>query len=137
VSRIEAAEWHHRALVASMLVELSDAPRRGRELLMAVVGRFFGALCFIGGWFGPMYAAGRLEGANVAQYLDARAAADRLGLDAFVSCLDDMVEEERRHERWFGDRCRGHWLLPIASRVLGWRPPGENRPAEPDQLSSR
>jgi demethoxyubiquinone hydroxylase (CLK1/Coq7/Cat5 family) len=115
ILRIEASEWHHRALVA--------APRRPRELLMASVGRFFGALCFVGGWFGPMYAAGRLEGMNVGQYADARTLAVSLGLHDYVRDLDAMVREEERHELWFGDRVRGHRLLRPAVALFRWRPP--------------
>ena len=123
VRRIEEAEWHHRAVVAAMLAELGGRPRRSRELLMAAIGRFFGALCFVGGFFGPMYAAGRLEGMNVSQYETAREQAAALGLTAFVPQLEAMRVEEDRHERFFGDQVRGHWLLPVTSAVLGWSPP--------------
>lgn len=123
IRRIEDAEWVHRAHVAAMLVELSAGPRRKRELLMGSVGRFFGTLCFVGGYFGPMYAAGRLEAMNVGEYLRARDAAEQLGLSHFVKLLEEMRVEEDRHERWFGDRCRGHWLLPPAQRLFGWAPP--------------
>jgi demethoxyubiquinone hydroxylase (CLK1/Coq7/Cat5 family) len=123
VRRIEAAEWHHRRLVAVMLDELGTGPRRRRELLMATIGRFFGSLCFVTGWFGPMYAAGRLEAMNVGQYETARNLAVALGHPAYARQLQDMVIEEVRHERWFGDRVRGHWLLPIARLFLGWTPP--------------
>ncbi|HVF20777.1 MAG TPA: demethoxyubiquinone hydroxylase family protein [Mycobacteriales bacterium] len=121
--RIEDAEWHHRALVGAMLAELGSGPRRRREQLMHVIGRFSGALCFVGGWFGPMYAAGRLEASNVGQYDVARSAVLSLGLTSYAEQLAEMTAEERRHEEWFGDRVRGHWLLPLASRVGGWRPP--------------
>jgi len=123
VRRIEDAEWHHRNLVAVMLRELGSGPRRRRELLMACIGRFFGGLCFVGGYFGPMYAAGRLEGMNVGQYDDGRAMARELGLHAYVPQLDAMVAEEDRHQRWFGDRCRGHWLLRPTRALLKWSPP--------------
>lgn len=123
VRRIEAAEWHHRALVGSMLGDLGAAPRRGREVLMGATGRFFGTLCFVTGWFGPMYAAGRLEAMNVDQYRLARDTAEALGLGGEAEQLELMRVEEVRHERWFGDRCRGHPLLPIARRLLGWSPP--------------
>ncbi len=90
---------------------------------MWTIGRFFGALCFVSFRFGPMYAAGRLEAMNVGQYDDARRYAERLGLAHFVPSLLEMREEETRHEVFFGDQCRGHFLLPIASRLLGWSPP--------------
>jgi demethoxyubiquinone hydroxylase (CLK1/Coq7/Cat5 family) len=131
VRRIEDAEWHHRAQVAAMLADLGSGPRPRRELLMGVVGRFFGALCFVAGWFGPMYAAGRLEAMNVGQYRLARDYAARLGLTGAADRLEVMRVEEDRHERWFGDRVRGHWLLPPTRRLLGWDPPAPHRAEEP------
>jgi demethoxyubiquinone hydroxylase (CLK1/Coq7/Cat5 family) len=122
VKRIEGTEWHHRTLVAEMLSALDARPRRTRELSMWVIGRFFGSLCFVSGFFGPMYAAGRLEAMNVHQYRTARDNAALLGLDDFGSCLEEMRAEEDRHERFFGDQVRGHFLLPIARRVMGWSP---------------
>ena len=95
---------------------------------MGTIGGFFGFLCLVGGWFAPMYAAGRLEAINTVEYETARDAARALGLDDLVAALDDMIVEEVRHEVWFGDRCRGHWLLPVASALFTWRPP---EPAEP------
>src|SRR5437868_9175745 len=84
VRRIEGTEWHHRRLVADMLVALEARPRRPREIAMASTGRFFGLLCYVSGFFGPMYAAGRLEAMNVSQYDTARANATLLGLDEFA-----------------------------------------------------
>jgi demethoxyubiquinone hydroxylase (CLK1/Coq7/Cat5 family) len=123
VRRIEAAEWHHRAEVLDMLGHLGARPRPGRERVMRFVGRFFGSLCFLTGWFWPMYAAGRLEAQNVGQYVAAREAATTLGRHDCIDRLQAMTLEEDRHEQWFGDRVRGHWLLPIAQRLLGWTPP--------------
>ena len=123
VRRIEAAEWHHRALVAAMLAELGGRPRARRELLMGAIGRFFGALCFVGGFFGPMYAAGRLEAMNVDQYDVARDQAAALGLHGFAEQLEAMRVEEDRHERVFGDQVRGHWLLRPTQAQLRWTPP--------------
>jgi hypothetical protein len=90
---------------------------------MAATGRFFGLLCFVTGWFGPMYAAGRLEAMNVDQYRQARDLAAGLGLGGPAGELEAMRVEEVRHEEWFGDRVRDHRLLPIARFFLGWSPP--------------
>ena len=90
---------------------------------MGCVGRFFGELCFLPGFFGPMYAAGRLEAMNVGQYEAAREMARALGLEDFAERLEVMRVEEDRHERFFGDEVRGHRLLPLAGALLGWRPP--------------
>ena len=92
---------------------------------MAAVGRFFGLLCFVSGFFAPMYVAGRLEAMNVNQYGTARDNAALLGLDQFMSDLEAMRAEEDRHERFFGNQVRGHFLLPVARFFLGWTPPDE------------
>lgn len=123
IRRIEGTEWHHRDLVAQMLIALQSRPRRRREVLMLAVGRFFGFLCFVSGYFWPMYMAGRLEAMNVGQYLTARSAAEELGRNDDVDSLEAMRAEEDRHERFFGDCVRGHWLLPVARAILGWAPP--------------
>jgi len=120
---IESEEWHHRRLVGEMLAELGAGPQRWREAVMWSIGRFFGSLCFVGGWFGPVYAAGRLEAANVTQYEQAAVHADRAGLDVYLPQLAEMVETEDRHERYFGALIADHPLLPMAARLLGWRPP--------------
>jgi hypothetical protein len=123
LERIEAAEWHHRALVGALLVELGANPRRPRELLMGAIGRFFGSLCFVGGRFAPMYAAGRLEAMNVGEYRSAFDAATALGLEHAAVQLNEMMAEEHRHEVFFADQVRGHWLLPFARMVGRWSPP--------------
>jgi demethoxyubiquinone hydroxylase (CLK1/Coq7/Cat5 family) len=135
VRRIEGTEWHHRRLVRLMLDELEERPRFARELLMGFTGRFFGLLCYVTGWFGPMYAAGRLEAMNVDQYAAARDAAEEIGLPNFAIHLEAMRVEEVRHEQWFGDQCRPHWLLPVARFVMGWDPPAAN-PGPPSELDA-
>ncbi len=122
IRRIEIEEWHHRHMVGEILTELGSGPQRWREALMWSIGRFFGALCFVGGWFGPLYATGRLEAANVDQYEQAAVHASRAGLDGYLPRLAEMAGTEDRHERYFGGLIVDHRLLPLASRVLGWRP---------------
>ena len=121
--RIEEAEWLHRAHVAVMLARLRAHPRWRREVLMGTIGRVFGWLCFVSGWFMPMYMAGRLEAMNVGEYEAARIAADQLGLTDFAASLEEMRVEEDRHERWFGDQIRSHWMLRPVRLVFGWTPP--------------
>lgn len=123
VKRIEGTEWDHRGHVLTMLQFLHERPRRLREFAMWSIGRCFGALCFVGGWFAPMYAAGRLEAMNVGQYLTARELADELGFAQWVPALESMRVEEARHEQWFGDRVRDHWLLRPTQFFLKWTPP--------------
>jgi demethoxyubiquinone hydroxylase (CLK1/Coq7/Cat5 family) len=122
LQRIEAAEWHHRKLVGNILGEAGAGPRVWRERAMGAVGRFFGLLCFVPFWFGPMYAAGRLEAMNVGQYARARDLARSIGEEQWAVALEDMRVEEARHENWFGDQVRGHRLLGPARFLFGWSP---------------
>lgn len=122
IERIESAEWHHRRLVGDMLRAHGARPRRRREFLMACIGRFFGSLCFIPPRFGPMYAAGRLEASNVAQYVQAKAWALDLGYVDYETCFDEMIAEEARHELFFAEQSARSRLVPLARRLLGWDP---------------
>jgi demethoxyubiquinone hydroxylase (CLK1/Coq7/Cat5 family) len=122
VQRIELAELHHRQIVAGLLAELGARPQAWREIAMGAIGRIFGFLCRFSGWFFPMYMAGRLEAMNVRQYVSAAEYTAAAGLVAAVPQVEEMVREEERHEQWFSDRVRGHWLLPIAAAVFRWRP---------------
>lgn len=136
IRRIEAEEWHHRHLVGELLHELGSRPQRWREVLMWSIGRFFGALCHVGGWFGPLYAAGRLEADNVGQYEQAAIHARRAGFDHLLPLLAEMVATEDRHERYFGSLIVEHPLLAVTARLLGWRPaPGTER-SEPSAVDA-
>ena len=122
VQRIEAAELLHRRGLAVLLASLGSGPVWWREAVMGRIGRLFGFLCRFSGWFFPMYMAGRLEAMNVGQYTAAAALASELGLDRAAEVLQEMVEEEERHEAWFSARVLGHRLLPATAAVFGWRP---------------
>jgi demethoxyubiquinone hydroxylase (CLK1/Coq7/Cat5 family) len=122
IKRIEGAEWHHRAQVGEILAQAGAGPQVWRERAMGAVGRLFGVLCFVPFWFGPMYAAGRLEAMNVGQYARARDLARSIGEDHWAVALEAMRVEEARHETWFGEQVRGHRLLRPARFLFGWAP---------------
>ena len=71
IRRIELEELDHRRCVRAMLAALGAAPDRLRELRLWLVGRTIGLLCLIGGWFVPMYGAGKLESGNIGEYEEA------------------------------------------------------------------
>jgi demethoxyubiquinone hydroxylase (CLK1/Coq7/Cat5 family) len=128
LQRIEAAEWHHRKLVGEILTGLGEQPSMIRERIMGAVGRFFGLLCFVPFWFGPMYAAGRLEAMNVGQYARARDLARSLGHEESALALEEMRIEEARHEQWFGEQVTGHRLLRPAQFLFRWNPANSSLP---------
>jgi hypothetical protein len=70
---IRADELAHRARVGEVLAELGARPGRVRERLMSALGWAIAASCFVGGWFLPMFGAGRIEKANIGQYEQRRA----------------------------------------------------------------
>ena len=113
IRTIESEEWHHRAIVRGLLTDLRAQPRRLRELAFWCIGRTIGLLCHIGGWFIPMYGAGRLERWNVEEYETAARFARAAGLDAMIEPLLLMAEVEWEHERYFRERVIGHRLLRV------------------------
>jgi len=113
IRRIEEEEWAHRRRLGEMLAQLGARPARLREAIMIFIGRTLGALCWVSGWFMPMYGAGKIERRNVHEYLDAAAFARAAGHAELVDDLLTMAEVEWDHERYFRARVGGHWLLAL------------------------
>jgi len=110
---IEEEEWHHRELIAGLLRELDARPSRLREVIFYCIGKSIAAFCHVGGWFAPMYGAGRLERNNIVEYEVAAAYAHACGHDEMIDCLLEMAEVEWEHERYFRSKVEGHWMLRI------------------------
>ena len=101
-------EIRHRHCIAAMLARLGSAPDPRRERKMELVGRLIALSCVIGGWFVPMYGAGRLERSNVGEYEHAARLAVVAGLPVLTGALLDMAEVEWDHELWFRERAASH-----------------------------
>jgi len=110
IEEIRAEELDHRARVRAMLDALGVEPEARRERKMRRIGKTIGAFCRVGGWFGPMYGAARLERKNIYEYERAAAFAATAGLHQFVDDLIDMSELEWEHERYFREKSESHWL---------------------------
>ena len=120
IRTIESEEWHHRALVQTLLMELGARPNPFREMLFWLIGKSISLLCRIGGWFIPMYGAGKLERTNIVEYENAARFAEASGHEDMIDCLLDMAEVEWEHERYFRERIAGHWMLRLVPK---WEPP--------------
>ncbi len=121
ICQIEQEEWHHRSLILGILEELGSKPERLRELKMFLIGRTLGLLCYLSGWFIPMYGAGRLEKQNVREYENAAEYASKCGKTQFLDCLLSMAELEWDHEVYFREKVLGKFLLHLFPL---WTPPG-------------
>ena len=116
IRTIEEEEWHHRHQVGEMLAELGLSPSSWRESKATFIGRSLGALCYVSGWFAPMYGAGKLECRNVNEYETAARYARDCDRDEWVDCLLTMAEVEWDHEYYFRSQVLTHWLgklLPL------------------------
>jgi hypothetical protein len=75
-----------------------DAPDAGpderRERRMRRIGRLVTAFCRVGGWYAPMYRAGRFERNNVGEYERAAQHAVDAGYPQFAGDLLDMARVE-------------------------------------------
>jgi hypothetical protein len=138
VERIEAEELEHRRRIGEMLAEMGEPVDRWRELRMLCIGFAIGIACRAGGWFIPMYGAGKLESKNVGEYEAAARYARLAGFGHWVEDLLRMAEVESDHEAYFHQKCEGHrwfrffpkWQRPhdifaIRSAFAGDAPTGE------------
>ena len=113
IQEIEADEWHHRELVKGLLAELGAKPILLREVIFWIIGKSIAAFCHIGGWFAPMYGAGRLERGNIVEYEEAAVYAAECGEHRMIECILAMAEVEWDHELYFRERIVGHRLLRV------------------------
>lgn len=113
IQQIEAEEWHHRELVLGLLTQLGTGPSRPREAVFWLIGRTIGLLCHLGGWFVPMYGAGKLERSNIVEYEHAAQHAEAAGHADMIDCLLIMAEVEWEHELFFREQIHGHRLLRL------------------------
>jgi rubrerythrin len=120
IRQIEEEEAHHRQLVGELLRQLNAKPNRLREAIFFCIGHTIAFLCRIGGWFIPMYGAGRLERANIVEYEEAAVYAARCGQEEMIDCLLTMAETEWEHEQYFRSKVLGH---PILNVFKIWEPP--------------
>jgi rubrerythrin len=110
IARIEREEWDHRERVGRMLGALGARPDPVRERRARMIGVAIALFCRVGGWFAPMYGAGRLESRNIREYDDAARAAVACGHPEFVDDLVRMADVEWEHERYFRSMAASHWL---------------------------
>jgi rubrerythrin len=121
IERIRGQELDHRARVIGMLARLGAAPDPRRERKMRRIGVCIALFCRVGGWFFPMYGAGRLERRNIVEYEEAARAAFASGHRDFVEDLILMAEVEWDHERYFRTKAKSHWLWRLMPK---WQAPG-------------
>lgn len=120
IKQIEQEEWEHREGVRKWLTELNSEPKKLHEVVFWTIGRSLCVLCFVSGWFFPMYFAGRLESQNTQEYLDAAELAKELGMQECVKEMKIMSAKELEHEEYFRKVVATHKLLPITKKFFRW-----------------
>jgi hypothetical protein len=111
ILKIYDDELHHRIRLKFMLDQLGGKPRLGREIIMYLIGATIAFLCIFGGWFIPMYGAGKLESTNIEEYEVAFRLAYLSGNHEFIDELIQFAEIEWDHEVYFADKAKDHFLL--------------------------
>ena len=116
IARIEEDEWRHRREIKAMLDAFGAKPKRWREVVFTMIGSAISMFCHIGGWFAPMYGAGRIEARNIVEYEVLARRAHALGRTDLVECFLKMAEVEWDHEAYFRRHCEQK--LPRRRRVV-------------------
>ncbi len=120
VQKIQQEEWEHRECIGRFLKELGATPNPRREFVFTCIGKTISLLCRIGGWFIPMYGAGKLERGNIVEYEIAARVAAKAGHPQMVEELLLMAEVEWDHELYFRQKAQSHWLRHV---LWIWGPP--------------
>jgi len=110
IHQIQRDEWEHRECLAGFLKQLGSAPDIRLEFMFTVIGRTISFLCYLGGWFIPMYGAGKLESGNIIEYEIAAQWARLCGEDHMIHEFLHMAEVEWDHELYFRTKAESHWL---------------------------
>ena len=87
---------------------------------MYLIGATIATLCLFGGWFIPMYGAGKLESTNIEEYEVAVRLAYLAGLHHLEDELLTFAEIEWDHEVYFEKKIHNHFLTKI---IGGWARP--------------
>lgn len=120
IEKIRLEELEHRQRVGEMLAFLGAGPCPKKERKLARIGKTISFLCHWGGWFIPMYGAGKLESQNIREYQVAALHAEALSLNVFAQDLLLMAEVEWDHEKYFREKML---LSPLSRLFPGWEPP--------------
>jgi hypothetical protein len=120
ITRILKDEIRHRRLVLTMLEQVGSGPDPWAEKKIGFVGRCIAFICFVTGWYVPVYGAARLENNNIVEYEILARLAWHAGLRRWVDDLLHLAEVEWDHEEQLRGWAASHWLWRISPR---WRPP--------------
>jgi len=120
IKQIENDEWHHRAVVLSIMQQCGIKPSRSNEIKYHIIGKVLALGCHVIGWFMPYYFAGRLESGNVCEYFVMMRYFNDLGITAYDRDLYEMGIKEKEHEVYFQKLLESNRLLPWFERIFGW-----------------
>lgn len=137
LATITRDEIRHRACIAGMLERLGSAPDARRERKLDRVGRCIAFACSVGGWFIPMYGAGRLERDNVGEYEHAARLAIAAGMPELVEAMLEMAEVEWDHEAYFRGKASSHVMWRVVPAWPALPPRDEIRRSFTAWLGSR
>ena len=128
-------EIRHRRTVRRLLRCLDAAADPKRERKMRRIGLTIGAFCRVGGWYAPMYGAGKLERGNIVEYEVAARLAHLAGHGEMVDELLGLAEVEWDHERLFRTAAASHLLWRLSPKWPDTKDRGHIRSAFEDFLA--
>ena len=137
LERVLIDEIRHRRAVRRLLHKLGATADPKRERKMRRIGLSIGAFCRVGGWYAPMYGAGRLERGNIVEYEVAARLAHLAGQTVMIDELLGLAEVEWDHERLFRERAASRRLWRISPKWPDTEPREHIRSAFQEFLAGR
>jgi rubrerythrin len=122
IADIEREEWEHRAAMRTLLDRLGITPSAWLEWRFWIIGTTISALCHVIGRFQACYFAGRLESANVNEYLVMARLAKGTAIADAIPAMLAMAQVEKDHEAFFLQAIHRHGLMPWFRAVFRWGP---------------
>lgn len=101
INRIQREELDHLHEVSKMLHSLGAQPSVFKDLLYIIIGKTASFLCYITGWYLPMWGAKKIEAIGAASYWEIADMAMDTGHFQMSAKLCHMAETEEAHEKYF------------------------------------
>lgn len=104
IFEIRREELEHIFFLKRELIKFGSYPNRYRDAIFTIIGKTVSALCYVTGFYLPMYVAGLMEHVGAVSYEEMAEEANRIGEHELAVELKLMALKELEHEIYFRNK---------------------------------